>query len=218
MSEPIAVIFLTFDRTQYAVRSLQSLKDHLRYPDLRYYIADDGSRQDHIVTLLDMTTDLNMIGWHTIPNGTYGRNANEAWQLTQQTCQLALFIEDDWELTEDLDLYRYACLLMEDSSIGMVRLGYLNLNMAGRVFGHMGTLYWRLDRDADDYVFTGHPSLRHTRYWQAYGRYPEGLAPGDTELAYGYQYRRGSGPDIVWPNLNGDYGKFAHIGEIKAAY
>ena len=216
MTEPIAVIFLTFERTAYAVRSLQSLKDKLRYPDLRYYIADDGSRQDHITTILDMTKDLNMISWHTIPNGTYGRNANEAWQLTQQTCKLALFIEDDWELTQELDLYPYAALLMEREDVGMVRLGYLNLNMRGTVFGHGGLLYWRLDRECDPYVFTGHPSLRHTRYWNAYGKYPEGLLPGETELAYAYQFRKAQGPDIVYPVENGSYGKFAHIGEIKS--
>src|SRR3990172_8933154 len=143
MTEPIAVIFLTFDRIRYAVRSLQSLKDKLRYPDLRYYVADDGSRQDHITTILDMTKDLNMIGWHTIPNGTYGRNANEAIQIANQSCPMILVIEDDWELTQELDLYPYAALLMEREDVGMVRLGYLNLNMRGTVFGHSGFLLFK---------------------------------------------------------------------------
>lgn len=223
MTEPIAVIFLTYDngdgvRTEYALRSIQSLKHNLVYPDLRYYLADDGSPQKHVDMMREQLQDVNLIGWHTLANGTYGRNANEAWQVTQQTCSLALFIEDDWELTEPLNLYSYASLLMERDDIGMVRLGYLNLNMRGTVFGFRDELYWKLDRDADDYVFTGHPSLRHIRFWQAYGRYPEGLNPGETELGYGLQYRRGHGCEIAWPVLNGMYGKFAHIGQVKASY
>lgn len=221
MAEPITVIFLTFDRTQYAIRSLASLKKNLRYPDLKYYLADDGSRHDHVVTLLDMLQDVNLLGYHTLEGGTYGRNANEAWQVAQQHSGLTLFVEDDWELTEELDLYPYAALLMEREDVGMVRLGYLNLNMRGTVFGHNGELFWRLDRECDPYVFTGHPSLRHSRYWNVYGRYPEGLSPGETELSYAYQYRYANvanAPDIVYPVRNLEYGKFAHIGEIKATY
>lgn len=223
MTEPLAVIFLTYDngdgvRTEYALRAIQALKANLIYPDIRYYLADDGSPPAHVNAVLGELQDVNLIGWHTIPSGTYGRNANEAWQIAQQTCGLALFVEDDWVLSERLEIYKYAALLMERADIGMVRLGYLNLHMRGQVFGHNGDLYWRLERDCDSYVFTGHPSLRHSRYWSDYGRYPEGLSPGETELMYALQYRRGNGSDIVWPVSNGEFGKFAHIGQIKATY
>ena len=69
--------------------------------------------------------------------------------------------------------------------------------------------------DTSFYAFTGHPSLRHARYRAAYGDYPVGLGPGDTELAYAYQYRVGDGPRIVWPQGYPTGGLFGHIGEVK---
>lgn len=221
MTEPIAAILLTYGnngiRTEYAIATAKALVANLAYPELAFYVADDGSSQEHIDSVLRCFEGYPLIGWHTISNGTYGRNCNEAWNAVKDKCKLTLWIEDDWVLRNRLDLYAYAALLMEDQSIGMVRLGYLNLNMRGTVFGHSGRLYWRLDRDADSYVFTGHPSLRHDRYRMIYGRYPEGFNPGETELAYGMQYRSGNGPDIVWPVGESEmWGPFSHIGEKQS--
>jgi hypothetical protein len=117
-------------------------------------------------------------------------------------------------------LYPYAALLMETHEIGMVRLGVLNLDVRGRTWAHGGQVYWKLDHEPHlegTPVFTGHPSLRHRRYRQAYGDYPEGLLPGETELAYAYRFRQGSqdGPGIVWPAEYPPNGLFGHIGEIK---
>ena len=69
--------------------------------------------------------------------------------------------------------------------------------------------------DTRFYAFTGHPSLRHRRYYETYGDYPTGLVPGDTELGYAYQYRVGDGPLIVWPEGMPNEGTWAHIGSIK---
>ena len=120
-------------------------------------------------------------------------------------------------LERELDLTPYAQLLEDDGRYGMVRLGYLNLNMRGLCFGHGGHLYWDLERDADSYVFTGHPSLRHRRFREWYGAYPEGLDPGKTELGYAEQFRyKVGGPGIVFPVANSEYGPFAHIGSVKS--
>lgn len=100
----------------------------------------------------------------------------------------------------------------------MVRLGYIHHERLEPVQDFGGRLYHTLPRDWPDtsfYAFTGHPSLRHARYREAYGDYPIGLGPGDTELAYAYQYRIGNGPLIVWPEDYPAGGLFDHIGEIK---
>ncbi len=81
-------------------------------------------------------------------------------------------------------------------------------------------MYWKLDREPHidgTPVFTGHPSLRHRRYRAAYGDYPTGLTPGDTELAYAWQFRMGSpdAPGNDWPADYPQQGLFGHIGSIK---
>lgn len=220
MSEPIVIIFQTYRRTGYALLTISGIVNHLTYDGpLLWYIADDGSGEHHY---RDVRSHLErnrqeIIGFHQVRRG-YGANANVAWEAARAISPLTLFLEDDWELSSDLDLWPAAALLMSDPNIGMVRLGYLNPGLRGEVISRESRLWLDFERepvDGNQYVFTGHPSLRHTRYWEAYGNYPEGLIPGDTELAYAYQYRIGAGPKIVWPLDYPPQGKFGHIGLVK---
>lgn len=219
MAEPIVIIIQTWERTDVAVRTIRAARQLLRYPRLLWYLADDGSRSEHVEACLAELEGTSLLGWHSERRG-YGATANAAIAAAEQASALLFFLEDDWELTRPLDLYPYAALLMETSEVGMVRLGNLNLDIRGRTWAHGGQVYWKLDREPHiegTPVFTGHPSLRHRRYREAYGSYPEGLIPGDTELAYAYQFRLGSpdAPAIVWPADYPPGGFFGHIGAVK---
>lgn len=215
MAEPIVIILQTYRRTDVALRTIASVRKNLHYDDLRWYVADDGSPSAHMDAVMNAVGDT--VGYHSERRG-YGGNANAAWKAADEIGALTFWLEDDWELRTPLDLYPYAALLMEREDIGMVRLGYLNPGIQARTIAHGSWLYWALyHQPIEDHqcVFTGHPSLRHQRYRAAYGDYPIGLAPGDTELMYAYQYRTGDGPMIVWPAEYPQYGLFHHIGLIK---
>ena len=215
MAEPITIILQTYRRTDVALRTIAAARKYLRYDDLRWYVADDGSDDRHLDAVLTAASPL--AGYHSERRG-YGGNSNAAWTAADAIGALTFWLEDDWELHAPLDLYPYAATLMEREDIGMVRLGYLNTGIRAQTIAHGYLLYWSLEHiPAEDWqcIFTGHPSLRHTRYRAAYGDYPLGLSPGDTELAYAYQYRIGSGPSIVWPCAYPPQGMFGHIGTIK---
>lgn len=219
MAEPIVIILQTYKRTDVALQTIAAALRYLRYPDLRWYIADDGSPREHFEAVVDAVGKDLLWSCHSHRRG-YGANANAAWEAADQIGALTFWLEDDWELRQPLDLYTYACLLMETHEIGMVRLGVLNLDIRGRTWAHGGRVYWKLDQMPHiegTPVFTGHPSLRHKRYRYAYGPYPVGLTPGETELAYAYQFRIGShsGPGIVWPADYPPMGLFGHIGSVK---
>jgi hypothetical protein len=217
--EPITVILQTYRRTDVALRTIVAARRNLIYGGaVRWYVADDGSPQAHCDAVLEAVGG-DLMAWHSERRG-YGANANAAWSAVDQVGALTLWLEDDWELRQPLDLYSYACLLMETEEIGMVRLGVLNLDIRARSWAHGGLVYWKLDREPHiegTPVFTGHPSLRHRRYRTAHGNYPEGLTPGDTELAYAYQFRWASqdAPGIVWPADYPAMGYFGHIGTVK---
>lgn len=217
MTTPITICFMTYKRTKYALRTIKSVLEFIRYPNLLWYVADDGSDEEHVRSVLNGISGENLVGVHSIKQG-YGASANQAWTRANEIGPLSFWLEDDWELREPLDLWPYAALLMEDEDVGMVRLGALNLDISGYTFGHRGSVYWKLDRipkhDGTP-VFTGHPSLRHNRYQVSYGNYPVGMSPGNTELAYAYKYRIGQGSSIVWPAELPGRGVFGHIGTIK---
>jgi len=219
MTLPIVLILQTFKRTETALATIAAARQYLRYAgDLAWYVADDGSPRDHVDALLTALDDQIVIGSHRERRG-YGANANAAWGAADAISPLTFWLEDDWELRAPFDLTSYAQAL-DDPEIGMVRLGYLNRGIVGSTVAAANRLYWRLyhePAERNELVFTGHPSLRHTRYRDAYGWYPDNLGPGDTELAYAYRYRtRNTGaPWVVWPASLPEWGPFAHIGTVK---
>ena len=215
--EPITVILQTYKRTEYALRTIAAAHELLHYEgDLRWYIADDGSHAAHLLDVWDMVKDMPLMGGHSLRRG-YGANANAAWDAAPSA--LTFWLEDDFMLTQPLDLTPHAYTLMDCTEVGMIRLGYINGAMleTPQIFG--GRAYHTLPRywpDTSFYTFTGHPSLRHTRYRDAYGSYPIGLKPGETELAYAFQYQSANeGPLIVWPEGYPEGGYWAHIGAVK---
>jgi hypothetical protein len=214
----IVICLLTYARTEYAIRTIRAAQALKCNEGFAWYVADDGSNLAHFDAVMGELQffGAHIIGAHSERQG-YGANANQAWKAADALTDVTLWLEDDWELAGAFDLSAYARLLRdEEQNIGMVRAGYLNLHMQGKVIGYGGALYWRLDRDANPYVFTGHPSLRSRKFYQAYGEYPTGLKPGDTELGYALQYRYGAGPEIVWPAQLGEHGPFGHIGTVKS--
>lgn len=214
MSEPITIVFLTYERTEYALRTIDAAIKHLKYPDLAWFIADDGSSESHVSMIYDkLVKSGQTVSGVWSKRDSYGKSANQGIFAAHKRGRLMFFLEDDWELTQDLDLWQYADLLMQDESIGMVRLGYLNTPIKGETFGYNGHIYWLLDDDSP-YIFAGHPSLRHERFHDHAGLYTEGVQPGETELAMAWSYKQ-SGypkPGIVWPCELGQHGIFAHIG------
>jgi hypothetical protein len=217
--EPIVVILQTYKRTDYALRTIAAARELLHYDgDLFWHVADDGSPVAHLDAVLAALDDEPLVGFHTARRG-YGGNANYAWDRADYTSPLAFFLEDDFVLSQPLDLTPHAYTLMDDDRVGMVRLGYIDGARLEPAQLFAGRAYHTLPRtwpDTSFYALTGHPSLRHARYRAAYGDYPVGLGPGDTELAYASQYRAADeGPLIVWPEGYPPEGYWHHIGEIK---
>jgi hypothetical protein len=216
--EPITIILQTWQRTEYALRTIAAARENVRYGgELLWYIADDGSSVDHWAAIWDMLDDVPFVGGHTLRRG-YGGNAIAAWDAADTVSALTFWLEDDFVLTQPLDLTPHAYALMDSDELGMIRLGYIDGSKLAPPQTFAGRRYHTIPRDWPDtsfYAFTGHPSLRHARYRAAYGDYPIGLIPGDTELAYAFQYRTGHGPLIVWPEGYPTDGYFAHIGAVK---
>ena len=217
MSEPLTVVLITYKRTDYAVRTVRALNANLHYPNWGWYVSDDGSPREHMQQVEENIDagDRHLVGSHT-ESISYGAGCNRALNEAFSQGQLVLMLEDDWELSQPLDVWKWAALLMERPDIGMVRMGYLNVGLGANLIGHNGSLYWMLDdtesRHHSTFAFAGHPALIHQRFFDSYGGYPEKWQPGDTELRMCWQVASQQGPAIVWPVELGAAGPFAHIG------
>lgn len=206
----INIILLTYQRTEYALRTVRCAKQNLRYDgEIKWIMVDDGSRESHVNAVAEEIGD---VAYRTGRN-SYGGNANWAWERAQS--DVTLWLEDDWELRNPLDITPYVNLLRKHDDIGMVRLGLLPIDLKLYSIGRDGIMYLDVSKESN-YAFSGNPHLKHKRF-QEYGLYPEGLNPGQTEIAYDYQIRHGDGfSKIVWPVDVGSWGAWSHIGESKS--
>jgi hypothetical protein len=180
-------------------------------------VADDGSDPPHFFSVLAALEEkgATVFGSHSEKLGA-GKSWNRAVQQTLEHCDLQLSLEDDWELMADLDVRPFVKLLLEKPEVGMIRLGGLPVGLDLHSVGYDGIHYLRVE-PTTSYQWSGNPSIRHRRFAEFYGPFPEGKSPGDTEVAYDHQVRKKpDGPEIWWPLQVGGYGVFAHIGQEQS--
>lgn len=211
----IAILFLTYIRTDYALRTIRGILDYLEGCERRWYVADDGSSRKHHSAVMAALEGEELIGEHNERLG-----AGASWNRGLDACfhefEILLYLEDDWELLRQFDISPYIALLQEVNKVGMVRLGYIPTGLDCHTEGYFGNHYLRIEKTTP-YQFSGNPALRHRRFHTAYGLYPLNHNPGDTEVVYDELVRRNKrGPEIWWPIDLGGWGIFQHIGEKQS--
>jgi len=206
----VSCLIITYKRTDLAVRTIRGVKEKLDYPNVGWVIADDGSPDGHVEALMEaIGHDVAVVNANRKGVGV-SMNAGAAKCL--EFGNYILWLEDDWELQQPFDLKPCVQIMEERENIGMVRLGYMSPGIEGQLISAADRLWWKLKKNSDTYVFSGHASLRHRRFISAYLPYAEGLAPGETELYMCGTFNNKEGPDIVIPCWTGQWGVFAHIG------
>lgn len=214
----ITVMLLTYNRLDYAKTTLNSTLNYIKTShDLQVHIASDGDNDAY----MDQLTRL--VGkWHlncTTSNsmrGGYGANYNLATQVVHPISEYVLPLEDDWELTREVDIDPIINAL---DIFNCVRMGYIGYTQPLRgTFEYIGGFnYLRLDPDSDEpHVFAGHPRLETVRFEREVGEWPLGVDPGTTEFIVAHRPEARQG--IAWPCdlIHPCGGLFAHIGTVRS--
>jgi glycosyltransferase involved in cell wall biosynthesis len=179
----VSVIMTTYNRTAIAAKTLQSLVDHLLYPDLRWIIADDGSDEGHLETLLDIVPNAQVTQAN---RGGVGKSKNLALTLAFETSPYVLLTEDDWYLPEPLDLESHVQIMQDHPDVGMIRFGFLgampqeNFTAIYRDYGNFQA-YWDLQPATAMYIYSGQISLRSEAFYKMLGMHLEGAQAGIEE-------------------------------------
>ncbi len=212
----VIALIITYRRLPLALETIRSVKERVDYPNIGFHIADDGSGQEYVGKLLQEIGPTYSVTVTDAARRGVGVNMNMGIEASLARADLWLHLEDDWVLPERLDLTPCVRLLTEDDQIGMVRLGRMSGGITGQTFGGADKLWWRLEKGSDTYVMAGNAALRHRRFHDAYGKYPKGLSPGQTELAYCHDFNTKPGPSIVWPAWLNPSQTFQHIGDSQS--
>lgn len=213
---PVIALIITYRRLNLAIETIRSVKEKVIYPNIGFHIADDGSPPDYIQSLYREIGGTYSISTSNSEGAGVGENMNLGIASVLARADLWLHLEDDWVLTKPLDLEPCVRLLVEDPSIGMVRLGRLSANLEAVSMAGADRLWWRLKKLCDPYVFSGNAALRHRRFHDAYGKYRRGLMPGQTELSYCGHFDGTPGPDVVWPAWLTYQDTFQHVGDSQS--
>lgn len=209
----VYVLLTTYKRTELAIKTIQALKRNLVYPNYGWIIVDDGTGGDHLDRLIAEIGSGYYIFTHDSQRRGVGYGMNwglrKAWDIG---ADLVLMMEDDWDLTDPVELKPYVDTLVKHPEHGLIRFGYLSPGLQANLISEEGKLFWRLENNNYTYRYAGHPSLRHKRFHAIYGMFDEGLAPGATELSMCGKVNTRQGPNILYPAECGQWGFFAHIG------
>lgn len=222
----VVVCLLTYGRLEYAKRTLQTCLDNILvghpHPPVSVHIASDGDSPEYINELVDLAGGFITVQGVSVTNshrGGYGKNINLATQVIHQFADYVLMLEDDWELTQHLNLNELIADMEEDRVIDCVRLGYLSHTqpLFGEVRAVRNSHYLLLDPDSPEpHVFAGHPRLESVARQRAMGLWQEGRPPGETEFMMSHILRARRG--VAWPmdlvHPRGDL--FAHIGSVRS--
>lgn len=214
----VAICLLTYKRLEYTLVCVDSISKGLMYSgELAWYIADDGSGGDHMAEIknLLLANDQHWLGWHSERIGP-GPSWTKACEFALQGYDYIFWLEDDWVCRYDLNIDPYIRLLEERQDVGMVRLGHMPVGLKMESVGHNRVHYMDISRK-NQYCYSGNPSIRHRRHFDAYGFYADDKrSPGENEIFHDNAVREHDGPKIWWPVDIGGWGAFLHIGIARA--
>lgn len=213
------VLFTTYNRPDYARRALEAAIANLSCEDdvIDFYLADAGSDPNPIdwMTKVAESAFINrVVGSHS-ERLSPGQNWNRGINAIYARDPIYLRLEDDFVLERKLELSPYRRLLETNHAVGMVRLGLLPEKLDLHSHGYNGQIFLDVQK-TQQYCFSGHPSLIHRRFHDAYGMFNESTSPGDTEVDFDGRVRNTNGPRIWWPVDLGTWSVWAHIGDHRS--
>jgi hypothetical protein len=198
------ILITTFKRSHLAVQTIEGLKKYLRYAPIAWHIADDGTPDpEHIPTLIKAIGEDQRITTSNSNRGGVGKSKNLGLQEVFKHTPLVLMLEDDWVLSQPLDLYPHVDVMLGREDVGMIRFGFLGGPMDAHLDDMHGpfSYYLTLKQGSGVYIYSGQVGLRHKRFYDICGYHDENTSPGEEELEFCRRYNRTeNAPLILWPS------------------
>lgn len=222
----IGVLIPTYNRPNIVVKCIASLGNNLirNYPgEMYFYVSMDGDFDSTISAFMNSSLK-RVVGRkiHLIqgPNKGLGANLNHLLKVSEQR-EILMSLDDDHILKEPINLKQHVKELLTNPKAGWIRLYWCQ--------GHEYTAsleenYWRIHWDSPFlYIPSFRPHLKHRKFHDYFGMYPENLKLGETEEAFCHQCKnkakkaliKNSNPQIphVMIPLNHVDHIFDHMGE-----
>jgi len=187
----LAINVVTYNRKETLRVTLQRLQTHLYYVGPRaLFVADDGSDDGTQAMLAEEFPSAVLIQSQRVGMGA---NTNAGLRAGLAVADYVLQFQDDMQLLATLDLHPHIERLRDDPTCGFIRLWGVG---GHRYKANLEGNYWRVHWDSDElYIPSDRPHVKHRRFHEFFGFYPEGLSTATTEDAWchGCKQRAGIG-------------------------
>ncbi len=195
--EKVTLLVTHYNRS----RSLERLLLAFRQLDFHFggiVVSDDGSRPEHLERLQLLRAEYDFALITTPQNRGLGNNINKGQDAV--TTPYTLYVQEDFE-PSDIFPEHFADALQfmkEDEHLDIVRFyayfPYPLMKPYGKGFSRMIYRWWNLNH-IKVYMYSDHPHLRRSNFFQKFGRYREGIRPDMTEysMAVTFIQRGGTG-------------------------
>lgn len=207
---PLAIVIPTWNRRDVLLETIHRLGKHLDYTGPRHLIiADDGS-DDGTATAIQCIPGATIV---TSRRVGMGANTNAGLRAAFALSKYVLQLQDDMHLLHHFDLHPHVARLRDDPTAGFVRLW--------GVGGHKYTAtldesHWRIDWQSTElYIPSDRPHVKHWRFHNHFGFYPEGLRTDQTEDAFCHQCKDRAvtgAPSVLIPHGVDVERNFEHVG------
>ena len=186
---PLAILIITYNRAEILRSTLLRLAEHLDYTGpRRVFVADDGSDDGTQGMVLEEFPDAVLA---PSDRRGLGANANAGLRASWGFSDYVYQSQDDLHLLHHFDLHPHVEKLRDDPTCGFVRLWGVG---GHRYKGNLEGNHWRIHWDSDElYIPSDRPHVKHRRFHEHFGLYPEGLKTAHTEEAFCHQCKGRAG-------------------------
>lgn len=186
----VSVLIPTYNRLMIVADTVALLAQMIEYPgQVTYWLGVDNDEETprHVAAFIMKHCGVNVNALdgprRTNPKarGYLGANLNMLLKASRRD-NLLLQMDDDHHIQRRLDLRPHVEVLMNDQYAGWIRLMGVGFH---RYCGCLDGRYWRVDWDSPEvYIPSNRPHLKHRRFHDFFGGYPEGLKLGETEESF----------------------------------
>jgi glycosyltransferase involved in cell wall biosynthesis len=202
----VTLLVTHYNRSQSLERLLQTFKQqNITFGGI--VVSDDGSKTEHVNRLKELQNvyDYNLVT--TPQNKGLGNNINKGQDVV--TTSYTLYVQEDFEpkpafIQHFRDAYSY---MQADAGLDIARFyayfSYPYTKPYGKGFAEMifKPQMWA-NNHLKFYVYSDHPHLRRTSFFQKFGRYAEGLKGDITEYRMAKAFIQHKGRGLFFENLN----------------
>lgn len=185
-----------------AIQTIESWKKYLKFDGSLYvHVADDGTPSD-MESFYGREFWEGLIGdWAEFSYSRQerrgvGASLNRGFKFCNSFTPFVLYAVDDWKLTEHLDISPWVEILEQEKYIGSIRLGAINPFMRGGELKRFENGRYAIFWERYSYYWSQRPAVYHSRFFDAYGLFPEEVNALEVDRIYNERICASTGPDI----------------------